>query len=420
MKNKGSADESAEARLALFDFAFHHAPIGIALVDTDGCIIKGNETFAELVGLSVIEVAGTPFAEFTHPDDLQADLALFQEVLDGKRDSYTIDKRYIRPTDEIVYVRIHVGAMRDATGRVARFITQVENITSARESERVLAERAAQLELALETVRGGFWQMDLPSGDFETSDRLARFIGGPEAANLDLASYMEKLNPQDSASADLGPLLSGSVDQNVAEYRLMTVDGERWMRCDRRLLRDATGRPSKIVGMAVDFTDEHARIEKLELHSYTDALTGILNRRGLAQRFKPMSSSDGYSVLAIDLDGFKEVNDCYGHPSGDAVLVETARRLTATVRDSDLVCRIGGDEFALVIAGDRSSGLAIADRIVNTMRSPVVWQGRFMEVRASVGGVWTASKIEIGDLLSAADKSLYFAKAAGKNSVHFQ
>ena len=257
MENDGRAHESAETRLALFDFAFLHAPIGIALVDTDGCIIRGNETFARLVGLSLSEVVGTPFKNFTHPDDIAADLALFQEVLDGKRDSYTIEKRYVRPTGDIVHVRIHVGAMRDADGRVAKFITQVEDITLAKENERVLAEKAAQLELALETVHGGFWQMDLPGGKFETSDRLARFVDGPDAAALDYAHYISKVDIRDSAKADLTPLICGATDENVAEYRLNTVDGKRWMRSERRLLRDPDGKPIKIVGMAVDFTDEH-------------------------------------------------------------------------------------------------------------------------------------------------------------------
>ena len=216
--------DSPETRLALFDFAFENAPIGIAMVDLEGRIIRGNAAFARMTGRSLPEILGVAFAEFTHPDDIAADLALF-EVLAGKRDGYTIEKRYIHPGGEVVQVRIHVAAMRDVDGRVARFISQIEDITRQKETEADLVERAAQLELAMEAIRGGFWHMDVSTMTFETSDRLANFIGGPSAARLDLDNYLRRINTEDSLAADLTPLIAGQLDQSVAEYRLDTVAG---------------------------------------------------------------------------------------------------------------------------------------------------------------------------------------------------
>lgn len=417
--------ETAESRLALFDFAFRHAPIGMALVDTAGRIVRGNRAFSRMVEISLESLSGVAFADFTHPDDLEADLSLFKEVLDRRRDGYTIEKRYIRPDRAPLYVRIHVAAMRDSRGEVVRFISQVEDITQAREAERQLAERAAQLELALEAVRGGFWHLDIPAHAFETSDRLAEYIDGPEAERLDLDAYLGKINDLDRHSADLGPLIRGTIDQNVAEYRLDTIVGERWMRCDRRLLRDTDGRPVKIVGMAIDFTEEHRQIESLQRNAQTDSLTGLFNRRGLETRFPQMASSSGYAVLAIDLDGFKHVNDRYGHAAGDAILTETAKRLTACVRADDLVCRVGGDEFIAVIAGDRDTGIAVANRMVAMMRTAFSVRDAIegtdvaAEVRASIGGVWSASNSELDGMIAHADTFLYRVKASGKDGVGF-
>jgi diguanylate cyclase (GGDEF)-like protein/PAS domain S-box-containing protein len=420
--------ETADMRMALFDFAFDHAPIGIALIDTRGCVIRGNAAFAKMVGLRLENLEGAHFRSFTHPDDLEADLALFEEVLEGKRDGYTIEKRYVRPDRSLINVRIHVAAMRSATGKVVRFISQIEDITRQKQNERELAERAAQLELAMEAVRGGFWYMDVSTRRFETSDRLAKFIGGPSAARLDLENYLRKVNIEDGAAADLTPLLAGEVDQAVAEYRLDTVLGERWMRCDRRLLRDTDGTPLRIVGVAIDFSEEHRRLEYLMLNSETDALTGILNRRGLAKRFEQLRSADGYVLLALDLDGFKQVNDGFGHPAGDVVLTETARRLTSLVRSSDLVCRTGGDEFVIVIAGDERAGKLLAQRIVDAMRTPITIrqagsqasEETAVDVRASVGGVWSPAKVDVEDLISRADVLLYQAKAEGKDGWRFR
>jgi diguanylate cyclase (GGDEF)-like protein/PAS domain S-box-containing protein len=378
--------DSPETRLALFDFAFENAPIGIAMVDLEGRIIRGNEAFARMTGRCLPKLLDLAFAEFTHPDDLAGDLALFDEVLAGKRDGYTIEKRYIQPGGDVVQVRIHVAAMRETNGRVARFISQIEDITREKKTEADLVERAAQLELAMEAIRGGFWHMDVSTLTFETSDRLAQFIGGPAAARLDLNDYLSRINTEDSPSADLTPLIAGQLDQSVAEYRLDTVAGQRWMRCDRRLLRDEHGKPRLIVGVAIDFTDEHRRLEGLERSAETDALTGLLNRRGLDHRFQRFGIDDGYSVIVVDLDGFKEVNDENGHAAGDEVLVETGSRLQGSVRDGDLVSRTGGDEFLLVVRGLRRAGELVADRIVGEMARPFTVEGRKLRVSASVGG----------------------------------
>jgi diguanylate cyclase (GGDEF)-like protein/PAS domain S-box-containing protein len=419
-EHRGSRHNAAESRMALFDFAFDHAPIGIALVDLEGRVVRGNTVFSRMVGIPLPELSGTPFKNFTHPDDIEADLALFHEVLAGKRDGYTIEKRYVQPSGEIVHVRIHVAAMRMADGQVAWFISQIEDISRDKENERALAERAAQLELAMQAIRGGFWHMDLRTRKFETSDRLAQFIGGPAAARLDLESYTQRVHRDDSDSADLTSLINGSVDQSVAEYRLKTAAGERWMRCDRRLLRDTDGNPWRIVGVAIDFTDEHQRLEYLEHNSETDALTGLLNRRGLERGYKKLASAEGYSLLAIDLDGFKSVNDQYGHPAGDAVLMETSKRLAAAVRSGDLVCRTGGDEFILVVAGDAAVGEAVARRAVETMRAPFILASFQAVLGASVGGVWAPDKQSIDHLIAQADGCLYKAKADGKNSWRFR
>lgn len=412
-------NDDPATRLALFDFAFEHAPIGIALVDLDGRILRGNAAFAKLVGQQLQTVIGTHFRDFTHPEDIEADLILFRQVLAGRREGYTIEKRYVRPLGEIVHVLIHVAAMRDPEGKIVRFISQIEDITKHKEHERELAERAAQVELALEAIRGGFWHMDIPSGKFETSDRLAQFIGGPTAARLDLERYLKKINIDDGAHADLTPLIAGHLDQSVAEYRLDTVQGERWMRCDRRLLRDGDGHPMKIVGMAIDFTDERIRMKALEEHARTDVLTGLLNRRGLGEEYASLRSADGYSVLALDLDGFKKVNDSYGHPMGDVVLCETANRIRSSVRDEDLVARVGGDEFVVVVAGGASTGKAAAERILAAIRRPIEASGAAASVRTSVGGVWTGARRDIAALMSEADKLLYDAKTAGKDVVKF-
>jgi diguanylate cyclase (GGDEF)-like protein/PAS domain S-box-containing protein len=408
---------SLEERVALFDYAFDNAPIGIAVVDTQGRILRGNASFSRMVGLSDSEVYLKAFRDFTHPDDVDADLTLFSEVMEGLRDGYTMEKRYIRRGGEIVYVRLNVVAMRNRTGKVTRFLSQIEDVSEQKRVELELSERAAQLELAITALRGGFWHMDLKTRVFETSDRLSQFIAGAGAERFDLDQYIARVLPEDILAADLTPLIAGEVDHSVVEYRLITENGERWMRCDRRLLRNSSGEPLRIVGVAIDMTEEHRKLESMQQNAETDALTGLLNRRGLRSSYEQMQSSEGLGLLVVDLDGFKQVNDRHGHPAGDAVLVEVGRRLSGLVRACDAVCRTGGDEFILIIAGPATVTEDIAARVVAGVRPPIAIGTGEVAVNVSIGGTWLSEKTgDIDGLIAMADKQLYAAKAAGKNT----
>lgn len=145
-----------------------------------------------------------------------------------------------------------------------------------------------------------------------------------------------------------------------------------------------------------------------------------MNRRGLSIEFAALQSANGFAVLALDLHGFKEVNDAHGHAAWDIVLQTTAARLTSAVRDQDLVARTGGDEFVVVVTGDRSAGEAAASRILERMREPIAIAAGIADVRTSIGGTWTNAKRDMTELLKEADTLLYAAKAAGKDVVRFQ
>jgi diguanylate cyclase (GGDEF)-like protein/PAS domain S-box-containing protein len=402
----------------LFEDAFSNSPIGMALVDTSGHIMRANRSFAAMLQRSNEALAGASFATLTHPDDVDADLFLFRQVLAGTRNGYKIDKRYLRPDGGIVETTLSVVAMRNAAGEIVRFISQIEDVTEQRNAQRRLSEANVQLSLALDALNGGVWHMDLSTDRFETSEQLAHFIAGPLSKPLGLDAYMARMNPADHAGADLMPLITGELDRNSAEYRLETNDGERWMRCDRKLVRDHTGRPRKIVGVAIDITREREEISRSEAQAHADSLTGLLNRRGFEKRCAKVAAASRFAILAIDLDGFKQVNDRHGHAAGDQVLVATARRLQAAVRDRDIVARLGGDEFVVTLV-DAGEGAVeeIAERILASVREPIAISGGEAVVGCSIGihvlPVWPA---DINAAHARADAALYDAKAAGKNT----
>jgi diguanylate cyclase (GGDEF)-like protein len=149
-----------------------------------------------------------------------------------------------------------------------------------------------------------------------------------------------------------------------------------------------------------------------------DPLTGLVNRAEFARRLDQMSDDD-LVLLYIDLDDFKPINDQYGHPAGDRVLVEVARRIERSIGPNDVVGRLGGDEFAVACPGSEAvvRGREVADRIVREIRRPIIDAGRHLSVGASVGVALGAHPLIPAVLVQQADQALYAAKNSGKNMV---
>jgi diguanylate cyclase (GGDEF)-like protein/PAS domain S-box-containing protein len=404
---------------AMFAEAFENAPAGKTIVDTEGRIVRSNAKFAAMLERSPAELIGVSIVDFTHPDDIELDLRQLRETLLGKRDGYRMEKRFLRRDGSIVYGKLEVSAVRDDQGRVTRFFGHIEDITQQREAERRLLEMNARLSLITAAVRGGSWHMDIASGAFETSEQLAQFVAGPGTGPYDLQEFSAHILPEDRANADLQELIEGRRDRSSVEYRLQTHSGVHWMRCDRRLLRDEDGRPERLVGVTIDLTEEHERRIRAEVQATTDPLTGLLNRRGLESRLRALPGDLACGVMLVDLDGFKQVNDRLGHEAGDAILVETAKRLRGAVRHDDLVARLGGDEFALVLVGADVTKLKfLAERTVAALQGHYEACGDSgLRVGASLGATWSASPlITERAVMARADRALYEAKAAGRGT----
>jgi diguanylate cyclase (GGDEF)-like protein len=165
------------------------------------------------------------------------------------------------------------------------------------------------------------------------------------------------------------------------------------------------------------------RLAELERLAVTDGLTGLLNRRGLELELaRVMAAARRYRekgvIIFIDLDGFKPINDTFGHSAGDAVLRHVAALLAKTIRATDSAARLGGDEFAVLLTRtDWENGLKRAeafDRLING--SSVVWDGRVVTVRASFGFQTYGPGDDLTNALRAADHSMYATKKARADS----
>lgn len=163
---------------------------------------------------------------------------------------------------------------------------------------------------------------------------------------------------------------------------------------------------------------QEARIAAEE-QAFTDILTGLKNRRALnAVLERLIAAGEGFAVMHIDLDYFKAVNDSLGHAAGDHVLQVVARIMVQETRSSDMVVRLGGDEFTVVLPDVRNEGMLrrIGQRIIDRLEEPIHFKGEVCKVSASIGTVW----MQRGDcrtretVLANADAALYASKHAGR------
>lgn len=164
-----------------------------------------------------------------------------------------------------------------------------------------------------------------------------------------------------------------------------------------------------------ELAQQAAQLKQL---AYSDSLTGLANRALFHERLEEalnLAEAGSISVLLLDLDDFKEVNDILGHQAGDKMLIEAARRLRECVGPSDTVARIGGDEFVILLVEPEDAEV-VADRVVNALNSPVLLDGHEVHPSVSLGLATSGGEsLQASDLLRRADIAMYVAKAAGKN-----
>jgi diguanylate cyclase (GGDEF)-like protein/PAS domain S-box-containing protein len=235
----------------------------------------------------------------------------------------------------------------------------------------------------------------------------------------------------DRAHADdrveLAALLDGCQAESDYEFvghvRMADADGH-WRELElsaRNLLEEPA-----VAGIVINYRDvtERRALER-EIHhrAYHDVLTDLPNRALFFERLTgaleaAAVTGDAVSVLFCDLDGFKGINDGYGHAAGDELLQAVAGRFANAIREEDTLARLGGDEFAVIVAGGQEVAEAIAARVVDVLRDPVSVGRRTTPISTSVGlAVCEQATLDVGTLVHRADIAMYAAKSAGKDRV---
>jgi diguanylate cyclase (GGDEF)-like protein/PAS domain S-box-containing protein len=297
-------------------------------------------------------------------------------------------------------------------------------------SEARASERELQMRALVESVGEGILTID-PQGVIEEANPATCQIFGYEQGEL-IGNSTSMLMPDQSHDATFGRLhqtlqrgfavLAGQRNVKLSGRR---KDGSEFPLEITITASSFSGRPS-LFGVVRDITERMEAERKLTALGQYDSLTALPNRSLFLARLSSAAarmerSQTAIALMFIDVDGFKEINDTLGHRGGDDLLIQFAQRLSACVRDSDLVARLAGDEFTILLEGlaePVGDSRRVADKIVTSLEKPFLLSGREVRVTASLGlVVQERGGFNTADLLARADAAMYAAKHAGKNCV---
>ena len=384
------------------------APVGIFLAGSGGEIQYVNEAWTEITGLESGSALGEGWAAALHPDDREAVLAAWaRSVRSGE--PYSGELRFRRPDGEVRWVLATARILSDDVGRVSGFVGCVNDITERRRLEQ---EREEFFELALDLL----CVADLETGFLKVSRSFEPTLGwSPE--ELLGRPFLDLVHPEDLAATEeaLRQLVEGRATAGF-ENRYRCKDGSwRWL-----AWRSPPPAPGSRVlhAIARDVTAQRREAERLVRLAESDPLTGAANRSRLEQAVleavaRAERSGQPFAVLFADLNQFKSINDRLGHAAGDQALREVARRMREHLRASDLVARVGGDEFAVVLEGVKSRAIAeeVAAKLVRAIVEPMPELPSAPQVGASIGvALWPEDGGAAAELLQAADRAMYQVK----------
>ncbi len=389
--------------------------------DANGVLTYVNELGArELYGYDASEMIGKPLLSFCAPESAREILPRLGAERSGPiRD---LEMVHLNKLGRRVYVSINAVPMLDeADGSYAGAMGINTDITYLKRRERAFQDSVRMQRLIFDSAGEGI--VMIRNGRIHRANQAFADLVGTTIGDLVarvLSSWFEEPLEWDAVERQLVQL--GNVIK--VEQQLRRADGRKiWVAVTGRVA--GTGEDGRTyIWVFADISARKAQEEQSWYRANHDELTGLPNRRMLQDRFeqslvRAKRESIRMGVLMLDLDGFKEINDLYGHNAGDEVLRQVANRLIKNVRELDTVARLGGDEFVIVLHQVASSADAelMAARLIEQVRAPIEFGGKVFSVSSSLGmALYPDAGDGIAGLMHAADMAMYAAKASGKDT----
>ena len=398
-----------------------------------------SSNYAEMLGYSAAEIGQSEdhLERLLHPQDKAGARALLTAYLAGEgTEQYVAEARLRCKDGSYKWILCRGRVMqRSSRGRPRRMVGTHVDITERKlaqeeivKASQALRDERSLLQTILDNAPLGIWMVNAEGKVQFVNQGFCSNTGVSEAQFLAASHYSDVLPASIAENCRRSDReCFGQEAPHVSLECLRFVDGrDHLLECTKVRVRNSDGSNRGLIGLAVDVTERHEHEQQLEHVAHYDALTGVPNRvlltDRLAQALARTKRDRGLmAVCYLDLDGFKPINDTYGHDAGDKVLVEVARRIKDTIREGDTIVRLGGDEFVVLLVGMQLSAECVGslNRLLKAISQPITVAGQPLSISASVGvALYPEDDQDADTLLRHADQAMYVAKHKGRNCYH--
>jgi len=416
-----------------FNAALENMTHGLCMFDKDKRLVVCNERYAKMYDVpEELTVPGTPF-------DAILDYRYKHGYLKGGNVAAALEKQLnvlsaLKPEQKTTRVDEHQN------GRLVRITRQPlpdggwvathDDITEQHRAQQELNETKQFLDSIIDNIPVAVVVKDASTRKFVLVNRAFQSMRGLDSSVLvgrtvfdfyskKTAEFIDRIDCQ---------VLDGASDGKYLEYEVDTSDGTCIYGTSRIVVPDVKGTAKFLIVVINDITERKKSEQRIAFMAHNDALTGLANRAAVTLKIEEAAArqrrwGEPFTVLLLDLDRFKHVNDTLGHSAGDTLLRQAAARLKPLLRETDVLARIGGDEFAVIQSGEadqRAAASRLADRIIDIISAPFGIDGNEVNIGTSIGiALAPEHGINPDNILKMADMALYSAKAAGRNGYRF-
>lgn len=400
--------------------------VGLYVIQGDRYLYV-NPRFAEIFGYSQADLCGPVGPrDVVAPEDWPRVAAGIASRLSGE--ARTGHYEFLGLKKDGTRFEVEIFGMTTAIDDQPAIVGTLVDITARRTAERKLLDQLHFVEQLIDTIPGPISYKDEHGRYLGCNKAFEEMVGKPRERLLGRTVHGTTYRAVADKMQAADQRLLDNPGIEVSEAQLPHMDGAaRDMLLYKATFNKSDGSVGGLVTVMLDISERKRMEQRIWDEANYDSLTGLPNRRMFRNRLgeeikRSHRTGESCALLLVDLDRFKEVNDTLGHEAGDRLLVEAAKRISASVRESDSVSRLGGDEFMVILPQiTEPAGLGqVAMNVIESLMQPFQVNGHMAYVSASVGiALFPDDAQEMDTLVSYADQAMYAAKAQGRSCFSY-